>query len=163
MLGYLLRTAPVVLRAARRPHPQLISVLERVVRPWELDLNRHMNQAVYAQVMELGRLDWALRSHAWRRWKAGRAHAVVAEQRIVYRRELTLGARYTIDTRARAVEGRLLALRSYMIIDGRVHARGDAKLIFVGDDGVLAGPAVEALCEGLYPAPLAVEDWRVRD
>ena len=88
---------------------------------------------------------------------------MVAEQRIVYRRELRAGTRYVIDTRATAVDGRLLCLEGLMIVGDRVHARNDVKLIFIGPRGVLSADELAPQCEGLLAPPLAVEDWRVVD
>ncbi len=161
MIGYLLRTAPPLLRAALHRDGALISRIDRRVRLREIDPNLHMNQAVYAEVMELGRADWAIRSRAWDRWRAERVKPVVAEQRITYRHELRLRARYTIETRALAVEGRLLHMRTLLLIGDRIHARNDAKILFIGQRGVLAAAETQRLCEGFLVEPLAVEDWRV--
>lgn len=163
MLGYLLRTVPVMLRAQVARDGQLVSRLRRRVWPHEVDINRHMNQAVYAQVMELGRVDWLLRSGAWRRWQEAGVKPVVAEQHIVYRRELTPLASYLLDTRAVSVDGRLLSYEHHLLLGERVAARGVVKLIFIGPQGVLAPDAVPALCEGLLTEPLPVSDWRVTD
>lgn len=159
MLRYLLRTAPVVLRA--RADGTRISRLRRRVRLSEIDLNLHMNQAVYAQVCELGRTDWVFRSGAWDRWRSAGANPVVAEQRLVYRRELSPLARFTVDTRAVAIEGRLLRFESHLIRGDVVHTLGEAKLIFVGEGGVLSPERVEALCGDLLVEPLPVEGWKV--
>ena len=170
MLGYLARTLPTLVSAALSPAHRgdgpPISRIHRRVRPSEIDLNRHMNQAVYLQVMELGRTDWLLRSGAWRAWRASRITPIVAEQRIVYRRELRPFQAYTIETRAVAVEGRLLVV-SHGVLGGdggtgaTVHAVNDVKLIFVGHDGVLGAEWAEEHTRSLMAKPLAVVDWRV--
>ena len=166
MLGYLSRTVPVIVRARVRARGEKISRLARRVWPHEVDLNRHMNQSVYAQVMELGRVDWILRSGAWDRWQAASVKPLVAEQHIVYRRELGPFARYTIDTRLVAVEGRL-AVFSHLLLFGdgeigaRVAARGVVKFLFVGSGGVLPADAVPVLCEGLFAPEIQIADWRV--
>lgn len=166
MLAYLMRTVPVVLEARIRGRGERISTLHRRVWPHEIDLNRHMNQAVYAQVMELGRVDWLLRSGAWGRWQAQKVKVVVAEQNIVYRRELLPLSRYVIDTRAVAIEGRLLSIAHHLLLGEtlsgtRVAARATVKLIFIGERGVLPPDAVPPLCEGLIADVLPVADWRL--
>jgi acyl-CoA thioesterase FadM len=138
-----------------------ISRIRRRVTPRQLDLNLHMNQAAYAEVTELGRTDWVVRSGAWARWRSAGVIPVVAEQTLVYRRELKLWAAYQVDTRAVRVDGRLLVFEGYVLVGDRVHARNDTRLIFVGPDGVVPADAVPALCEGLLAEPLAVSDWRV--
>ena len=57
MLSYVARMIPYALRARRRRDGALVSRLERRVQLDEIDFNRHMNQAMYARVMEWGRLD----------------------------------------------------------------------------------------------------------
>ena len=161
MLAYLTRTVPLVLRARFGRDGRLVSRLQRRVKLSQVDFNLHMNQAVYAQVTELSRTDWVLRSGAWDRWRSHDVNPVVAEQTLVYRRELRPLQRYTLDTRAVAVEGRLLRTETWLLVGDRVHAKVVAKLIFVGPAGVLAADEAEGLCEGLTTAPLPVEDWTV--
>ncbi|MEQ1567864.1 MAG: acyl-CoA thioesterase [Myxococcota bacterium] len=159
MLTYLTRTVPAVLRAQLGRDGRTVSRLERRVSLRQVDVNLHMNQAAYAEVFELGRLDLLIRSKAWSRWRGLGLKPVVAEQHIVYRRELRPLARFDVDTRAVAVEGRLLRFEGHLLVGDRVHARGEAKLIFVGPDGVLPAAEVEAACAGLLGEPLSVRDW----
>ena len=139
----------------------LVSRVRRRVRLSETDFNMHMNQAAYAQVAEYGRNDWVLRSGLVRAFWRVRTKPVMAEQRIVYRRELKPGQRYTLDTRATGIEGRLLKVDAHLIVDDRVHAAVYAKLISIGPDGVLSPEAADALLSPFVTDPLPVEDWRV--
>lgn len=161
MIGYLWRTLPLIAKASLGRDGRLVSRIDRRVHLREIDPNLHMNQAVYAQVTELGRADWLIRSRAWSQWRSEETKPVVAEQILVYRRELRLGTRYTIDTRCIAIDGRLLHLRSLVLVGDRVHTQNDAKLIFIGGDGVLDAASVEALCEKFISEPLLVQDWRI--
>jgi acyl-CoA thioesterase FadM len=163
VLGYLSRTFPTIIRAALRRDGRQISRFQRRVRLRELDINLHMNQSVYASVFELGRIDLTIRSGAWVKWRAQRVLPVVAEQRIVYRRELRFWAPYTVETRAISVEGRLLVLQTHLVVGTKIHAMGEVKLIFTSRDGVLSPAAVEELCADLLTAPLRTADWRVLD
>ena len=163
MLSYLGRTLPVLLRAYVGRDASLVSRVERRVRLRDLDLNRHMNQAVYAQVMEIGRADWLIRSLALQRWRAGGISVVVASQHIVYRHELSLNTRYTLDTRALDMSGRLLRMQTNILVGARVHARNDTEVLFIGRQGVLGIEAARAASEGLLTDPLPVEAWKVAD
>ncbi len=161
MLGNSARMLPVFIRAALRRNTSLVSCLRRRVRLSESDINLHMNQASYARVAEFGRADWVIRSGLFARlWKA-RCKPLVAEQRLVYRRELKPGQRYCIDTRATGFEGRLLLVDSVLRVDEQVHAVVHAKLITIGPSGVLDADDVEALASPMITDPLRVEDWRV--
>ncbi|MCA9567784.1 MAG: acyl-CoA thioesterase [Myxococcales bacterium] len=159
MIGYLARLAPVVLRASRAPAGPVSRIHQRV-RLSEIDTNLHMNQAVYARVAELGRADWFVRTGAFRRWRAAGLTPMVADQLLVYRRELKPLARYTLDTRATAVDGRLLTLEGHILVGDRVHTKITARLLFVGPDGVLPGESVADLAAPVLTEPLAVQDWR---
>jgi acyl-CoA thioesterase FadM len=161
MLAYLARSLPLVVRAALPRDRGLVSRITRRVKLAEIDLNGHMNQASYAQVFELGRVDWFIGSGAWSAFRRQKVGAVVAEQRIVYRRELKPGQRYSIDTRAVRMEGRLLVFESLLLVGERVHAKAEVKLIFIARGGVLSAEDASSLCERYLVEPLAVEDWRV--
>lgn len=161
MLGYLSRTLPVILGAlARRAEPR-VSTLYRRVHPGQLDLNGHMNQACYAQVMELGRTDWLLGNGAWSMWRAAQIHPVVGEQRIIYRRELRLGQRFGVDSRVVDVEGRLMMFENVLFRGDVVHAVGTVGLLFIGPDGVLGRDAVERLAEPWRCDPVKLDQWRI--
>ena len=161
MLRYLAQLVPVAARA-RLSSPSLASRIRRRVPLGHIDLNRHMNQAAYPEVFELGRVDWFMRSGAWSRWSEMGVRPLVAEQHIVYRRELTWRAAYEIDSRAVATDGRLLRLEQHVVVGDRVHTRAEVRLIFVGRDGVLSPDEVPPICEGLLVPALPVVDWQVQ-
>jgi acyl-CoA thioesterase FadM len=163
MLGYLLRTMPLAVRARAARDGARVVRLPRRVRLRQIDLNLHMNQAAYAEVMELGRTAWIMRSGAWSRWRARGVNPVVAAQRIVYRRELAPLQRFVVDTRATGFEGRLLRVEHHLLVGEQVHATNALDLIFVGPDGVLAAPEVHELARDLVVPALRVRDWRVVD
>ncbi|HCH61852.1 MAG: hypothetical protein CL927_07200 [Deltaproteobacteria bacterium] len=161
MLSYLARIIPAYLRAwAARDRTQ-VSRLQQRVWPTQIDLNMHMNQSVYPQVMEAGRLDLVVRSGALNAWRAQGATVVMAHQHITYRRELRLGAAYLLDTRAVGVDGRILLLESHFLVGERVHAAARVGLLSVGPDGVLSAEAVAAMAAPYLVEALEVEDWRV--
>lgn len=161
MLRYLARTLSTAARARIFRDGRLISRTTRRVGLHQIDLNLHMNQAVYAEEMELSRTDWAIRSGAWKRWMAAGVKPVVAEQRIVYRRELEPLQRYTLDSRAVRLDGKLLRFETHLLVGERVHAKGEVALIFVGPGGVVREGALRPLVTPYLAEPLAVEDWRV--
>ena len=162
MLRYLARSLPLALRAGlRRSSADPVSRISRRVWPNEIDINLHMNQAVYAEVLELGRIDWAIRSGGWQQWRREQVKPVVAEQRVIYRRELKPLQRYIIDTRAIGFDGRLMCIEGHVLVNDRVHAKSEAKLIFIGADGVISAEASQKVNRGQVTEALAVTDWRV--
>ncbi|MEO1173168.1 MAG: acyl-CoA thioesterase [Myxococcota bacterium] len=152
--------APVLL-SSFRGHTSLISRKRYRVLLRQIDANFHMNQAAYAEAFEWGRLDWIIRSRAVFAWRRAGVWPVVAEQRIAYRRELKPFARFSIDTRATGIDGRLLVMQGNIIVGDRVYTQCEAKLIFLAPNGVLNAEEMPNSCERFLTEPLAVEDWRV--
>ena len=140
-----------------------MSRLHQRVWPTQIDVNLHMNQSVYPQVMESGRLDLVVRSGALQAWRERGANVVVANQTITYRRELRLGMSYLLDTRPIGVDGRILLLESLFLVGDRVHAVARVGLLSVGPDGVLSAQEVAAMAAPYLVEPLGVEDWRVQN
>ena len=139
----------------------LVSRVHRRVRLTECDFNLHMNQAAYAHVAELARMDWFMRAGLLTRVIRAGVKPVVAEQRLVYRRELKPGQRYAIDTRATAIDGRLLDIQAHVLVADRVHTAIYGKLIMIGPDGVLGPEDAEELLAEFVTEPLVIRDWRV--
>ena len=160
MLAHAVRTIPYLLRGVVGER-SLVSRIRRRVRISECDFNRHMNQAAYAEVAELGRSDWLVRSGLMRALWTAKTKPVVAEQRLVYRRELAPGRRYILDTRATGIDGRLVSIDAHFLVGDRVHAVIHAKLITIGPHGVLDADAVENLFTPFVAPALDVVDWRV--
>ena len=160
MLSYLARTLAVAARARIRRDGTLVSQMSRRVGLRQIDLNLHMNQAVYAQEMELSRTAWVIRSGAWADLVARDIKPVVAEQRIIYRRELKPFTRFTLDSRATGIDGKLLTVETHVLVGDRVHAKGIVKLIFIGPEGVLREEAVPGVMQRYLTDPLPVEGWR---
>lgn len=161
MLSYLSRVLPAYFRARAFGKDAQVSRLHQRVWPAQIDINLHMNQAVYPQVMETGRIDLVVRSGALEAWGAKGANVVLAHQHITYRRELRLGAQYLLDTRPVGVDGRILLLDAHFLVGDRVHAVGRVGLLSVGPDGVLSAEAVAEMAAPYLVEPLRVEDWRV--
>ncbi len=161
MIGYFSRLLPVALKARFRSSSSLVSRLPQRVSFRQIDLNRHMNQAQYPVVMELGRTDLLLGNGSWSAWQAAGFNPVVAEQCLRYRRELKPLQKYVVDSRVVDVEGRFIVLEHYLLVGSAVHASGTVKLIVVGKNGVLDASAVEDMARRWCAERLVVENWQV--
>lgn len=161
MLSYLARVIPAYLRASASSDRSLRSRRKQRVWPTQIDINLHMNQAVYPQVMESGRLDLVVRTGALTAWRARGASVVLAHQNITYRRELRLWTPYVLDTRLVGIDGRILLVEGHFLVGDRVHAVGRVGLLSVGPDGVLSAEAVAEMASPYLVQPLQVEDWQV--
>lgn len=159
MLRNIRRVYPTALRAVLSPALDRVSVLHRRVGLNEIDANLHMNQAVYAEVFEIGRAHWFAGTRVWSDWRRQGINPVVGRQTLTYRRELAPLQRYRLETRAVGVEGRLLMLQGFIAVGDRVHTRCDVGLLLVGPDGVLDGDAVRVAADAVITEPVAIDDW----
>ena len=160
MLRHAASMLPIALRATLGKKG-LVSVVQRRVRLAECDYNLHMNQASYARVAEYARTDWFMRTGLLVRLLRAGVNPIMAEQRIVYRRELAPRQRYAIDTRATGIDGRLLDVQAHLLVGDRVHTAIYGKLIMVGPKGVLGAEDAEEMLAEYVTEPLGVHDWHV--
>ena len=84
MFAYLARILHAYARARAIGDGALVSRLSRRVWPTQIDLNLHMNQSVYPQVMESGRIDLVVRSGSLAAWQKRRANVVLAAMAAPY-------------------------------------------------------------------------------
>lgn len=162
MIGYLTRLAPIVVRAKLKEDGALVSRIHQRVRPSEIDINLHMNQAVYPRIFELGRTDWFIRSGMWEQWRGMGFNPMVAQQTLTYRRELKPLRRYSVDTRVVGIDGRFLQMESWILVGDRAHTRAEVRVLFVGPEGVLSPEQIERIGRPTVVEPLEVVDWTVR-
>jgi acyl-CoA thioesterase FadM len=161
MISYFSRLLPVALKARFRGSSSLVSRLPQRVSLRQIDLNRHMNQAQYPMVMELGRADLLLGNGSWTTWQAAGLNPVVAEQLVRYRRELKPLQKYVVDSRVVAVDGRFLVVEHHLLVGSAVHASGTVKILVVGKNGVLKADDVEEMGRPWCADRLVVDNWQV--
>ncbi|MEN0062023.1 MAG: acyl-CoA thioesterase [Myxococcota bacterium] len=159
-MTFFLRQLLAILRGRLTPS-NLIHRRSRRVGLFELDVNWHVNQRIYAGIAELCRLEWLFNSGLWNRWRSQGLNPLVAEQTLIYRRELGPFARYEVDTRPVAVDRRFLHVQHHFLMGDRVHTRVDVKLLFVGPNGVLSPDDVTELVTPILQRPLNVENWQL--
>lgn len=81
------------------PNPLAASVLTMRAWPTDLDINRHVTNGRYFSMADLGRLDFLLRSGAWRIVWQQRALPIVGDTWAKFRREIKPFERFEIHTR----------------------------------------------------------------
>jgi len=91
-----------------------VSRLTQRVWPIDLDINVHMNNARYLAVMDLGRVDWILRSGAWRLMRHERMAPVVGGCMVRFRRSLRPFERFELRTRLLGWDERWLYVEQVM-------------------------------------------------
>ncbi|MFT4622932.1 MAG: acyl-CoA thioesterase FadM, partial [Myxococcota bacterium] len=130
------------------------------VWPRYVDLNRHMNQAAYAEVMELSRWAWIVRSGLFTTLLSERITPVVGRQSIEYRRELRPLVGFVVDTRAVAFHRRALRVEQHFVVGARVHATGVVDLVFLRGGRVVEAEVLRAAASDLIRPALGIQSWR---
>ncbi len=97
-----LRLLWVMLSSLWRPALDPRSGVSRVnfrVWPHDLDLNMHMNNGRYLTIMDVGRIDFVLRTGLWKPLWQHRWSPIISTAAIRFRRELRPFEHYRVETR----------------------------------------------------------------
>ena len=168
VFSLLWRLVACLVQALRAPRATLseVSVLRLRVAPGDLDFNLHMNNGRYLALMDLGRLDLAVRAGvlgpAWkRRWRP-----VLGSATIRFRRSLRPLQRFELRTRLVCWDQRWLVFEQRFEAGGALYALALARAVFIGPGGTVA-PAEVLAAVGVTtsspPAPGYVTDWARAD
>lgn len=106
-----------------------ISRLDYRVGLMDCDFNRHLTNSKYPAYMDLGRWDIIVRTGALALCLKKRIAPVVVEMNLTFRRELTFGTPFTVDTRIIATNHRIITFEQYFLVDGQVHFNAEVKSI----------------------------------
>lgn len=135
------------------------SVTRTRVRPGDLDIYLHMNNAVYLNLMDSGRSNLiadcggskALAERGW--------YPVVAASTMTYKRSLTLFQPVEVTSRVLGWDPRIVYLEQVITSRGRLSARGLVAGRFLAKDGSrIPAPDVVALLGGDMASPVLPDD-----
>jgi acyl-CoA thioesterase FadM len=129
------------------------------VLPTDLDLFRHMNNGRYLTIMDVARLDLLVRSGFWARVRARGWYPVVAGQTITYRRSLTLGQRFVVESRILGTHDRWSYVEQTFLVGDEVAARAVVRNRFLHDGGGTVSAAELAELVGPVPDDGRMPDW----
>jgi YbgC/YbaW family acyl-CoA thioester hydrolase len=130
-------------------------------RVWLTDLDelRHMNNGVYLGLMDHARLDLLERTGLWRVLRAAGVYPVVTSQTITYRKSLTLGQRFTIETRLAGFDDRQVYIEQRFVVAGEQYAQGFVAGRFLRERGGVVSMADLADLTGVDVAGHPIPDW----
>ncbi|MCG7422161.1 thioesterase family protein [Micrococcus sp. ACRRV] len=125
MLHLLPRTALVVARARRRPRLGIweASTLPLRALPTDVDFAGHINNGQYFGLFDLGRFDLMVRTGVWDGAKRRGWLPVVQAEQIAFRRSVTLGTRFTVESRIIGLDERAVWFEQRAVVDGDVAVR----------------------------------------
>ncbi|SDD01284.1 Acyl-CoA thioesterase FadM [Sanguibacter gelidistatuariae] len=135
------------------------SVTRTRVRPGDLDIYLHMNNAVYLNLMDSGRSNLIAdcggsKPLAERGW-----YPVVAASTVTYKRSLTLFQPVEVTSRVLGWDPRIVYLEQVVTSRGQLSARGLVAGRFLAKDGSrIPAPDVAALLGGHVTSPTLPDD-----
>ena len=111
----------------RRPVPGMgvldPSVTRMRVRPGDLDFYLHVNNGTYLQMMDVARSNYIADVGGFPLFNERRWYPVVASQTVTYKRSLTLGQRFDVETRMIGLDERAVWFEQRVVVDGDVAVR----------------------------------------
>jgi acyl-CoA thioesterase FadM len=141
-------------------------VLSFRVMPADLDINRHMNNGRYLQLMDLGRFDYIIRAGVFPEIRRRRWMPLVGSETIRFRRSLPLFRTHQLHTRLVYWDDKWFFFEQRFTSQGDLIATAMVKCLLRGQAGNVS-PA-DVLAAGghrlVAPAPVAgLERWNEAD
>ncbi|AUO22940.1 MULTISPECIES: acyl-CoA thioesterase [unclassified Pseudomonas] len=146
-------------RPWRKPVDGLATTVVRMrVWPLDLDLNRHVTNGRYFTLADVGRMDFVLRSGAFRVALRNKALPVVGDTWGKFRRELKLFEAFEIHTRILGWDQKWSVMEHRFVSRGRVVGVVVMRGLFRSAKGTL--PAADFVRElGLAEVSPAMPEW----
>lgn len=118
----------------------------------------HVNNGMYLSLMDLGRFDLMVRSGVWAKMRRSGWSPVVAGETISFRKSLTLGQRYSIESKIIGFDDRAIYFEQRMVSDGEIYVRAYIATRLVSKAGPV--PLADIFAEfGESPADLSLPEW----
>jgi acyl-CoA thioesterase FadM len=133
------------------------------VWPTDLDIFAHMNNGVFVQLLDLGRYDLSLRSHAWQHWKKQGWYAVVVAENITFRKSLMPWMTFQLETKLIGWDNEAFFFEQRFTARGEIYAKAIVRIRFLKRAGGSVKTAeVFASKPWVGPEPVLpqwVSDW----
>lgn len=150
-------------RPWRRPVPGLATTVVKMrVWPLDLDFNRHVTNGRYFTLADVGRMDYVLRSGAFRAALRHRAIPVVGDVCGKFRRELKLFDRFEIHTRMLGWDEKWSFVEHRFVKDERVVAKVVMRGVFRSRNGTVSPAELASelgMDERSPPLPQWLTEW----
>lgn len=136
-----------------------MSVVKRKFRVGfaDIDFNMHINNARYMVFMERARWDHPVQTNTWDIMFKEKLNFIVAGIEMGYIRELRFGKAFEVETSYLGWDEKYLYLEQRFVADGKIHAYGLVKAVFL-QKGKLADPSNVASLLEIETAPDALPE-----
>jgi acyl-CoA thioesterase FadM len=132
------------------------------VLPTDLDVLKHMNNGVYLSIFDIGRFDLLHRSGIWQIFKERRWYPVVASETITFRKSLTLGQCFIVESRILGYDEKAVYVEQRAVVDGEIFAQAFIRGRFLKRSGGTVSLPELLDAVGPVPADDGVPEWLVR-
>jgi acyl-CoA thioesterase FadM len=110
-----------------------VGTLNFTVLPTDLDMSLHMNNGRYLTLMDIGRLDFLVRTGLWRAVRKNGWTPIASAIIIRYRRELRPFARFKLETRLVSwAEASVVMEQTFILLNGPHAGQVAARALFKG-------------------------------
>ncbi len=103
--------------------------------PWDLDLNMHMTNSRYHSFMDLSRVDFMMRTGAWKSLRKEGLGPVLGSSTIRFRRPIRPFQKFDVTVRMLTWDERWIYLEQRILAGGDVASIAIMKTTFVGKQG----------------------------
>jgi len=130
-----LRALRTAVRATLAPESAVSRVPLRVSL-LDCDVNLHLTNSRYLHFMDLGRIDFFVRSGLWRKLGEG-YRPIVVEAHIRFLREMRPATHFLLDTRVVTIENKAVTFEQTFVVRDEIHASGHVVVLVVQDGRVV--------------------------
>jgi acyl-CoA thioesterase FadM len=140
-----------------------------ITLPTDQDILRHMNNGVYLSIMDIARFDMLHRTGIWAIFQAKGWYPVVVSETISFRKSLTIGQRFTVESRILGFDEKAVYVEQRFVrpVEGpgaaagdvEVYARGFIRGRFLKRTGGVVTISELTDAVGAVPAGVTVPDW----
>lgn len=136
-MNMILRLIYTILRAMRQPKLDFFdtSVMKFMVLPFDLDINRHMTNSRYHGIMDLGRIDYMIRTQFWQKARRQNYSPVLGSSTIRWRQSLKCFDLYELHTKIIGWDNKWFYVQQRMYKGKDLISDAIIKGIFVGKAG----------------------------
>jgi len=135
-----------------------------VTLPTDQDILRHMNNGVYLSIMDVARFDLLHRTGVWAIFKKRGWYPVVVSETISFRKSLTVGQRFTVESRILGFDAKAVYVEQRFVRPDaggvlEIYAHGYIRGRFLKRTGGIV--TIDELLDGLGVAPenVTVPEW----
>ncbi len=136
-----------------------------MVLPHDIDLNVHLNNGRFLAFMDLGRLDFTLRTGAAKIFLDKKWNPVVASATVRYRKSLGLFKSFDLHTRIVGSDHKFIYIEQDFVVKNELYARGAVKICFLHKKKIVPMTEITSLLQirSKTSSEVWIQAWQALD